>query len=265
MGEIDAGQEKTGTDTRTEELHLSMNIEEHYITNTGDPSNLYHIDENGTLWGCGRNNYGQLGQGYTDYDFHSDMVKIADNVIHVDFSQNGFTIFLTSDHKLYGTGNAGCGALQQYEDFDWDRYINAEHYTVNESYLMMEDVAYARCGRDDIVCLKEDKSVWTWGYNSAGNCGLAEPYIVSQPTKVMDNVVMAWTGSMEYNSKYTDIEDFDGIYPVFMNNTVVEKSDGTYWICGENVGTEEKTIQEQEGSYTVTCSAEFLPYEGEVN
>lgn len=94
----------------------------------GDPSNLYQIDEDHVLWGCGRNNYGQLGQGTQDDGFHEGMVKIAENVVHVDYSQSGFVIFLTDDHKLYGIGNAGCGALQQYKTFDQDRYVNGEHY-----------------------------------------------------------------------------------------------------------------------------------------
>ena len=58
---------------------------------------MYRIDENGVLWGCGNNNYGQLGQGTQDVEFHSEMVKIAENVVHVDDSQSGFVIWLTED------------------------------------------------------------------------------------------------------------------------------------------------------------------------
>lgn len=81
----------------------------------------------------------------------------------MDYSQKGFVIFLTEDHKLYGLGNAGCGALQQYDTFDGNRYLNDEQYFVSEPYLLMEQVKYACCGRDDIVCLAEDNTVWTWG------------------------------------------------------------------------------------------------------
>lgn len=109
---------------------VAVNPADYYITRTGNPSNLYIIDENNVLWGCGTNNCGQLGQGTQDYDFHEDKVKIAENVIHVDYSQNDFMIYLTEDHKLYGVGNAGCGALQQYESFDPMQYANREHYTV---------------------------------------------------------------------------------------------------------------------------------------
>ena len=241
--------------------NVSLNISEHYITNTGDPSNLYYIDENKVLWGCGRNNCGQLGQGTQDYDFHNEMVKIAENVIHVDYSQEGYTIFLTEDNKLYGMGNAGSGALQQYEAFDWDKYVNQEHYYISEPYLLMENVIYARCGRDDIVCLKQDGTVWTWGYNSAGNCGVADAAVVHEPTMVAEDVVMVWTGSLKYNVECQDIAEIDGFYPKYLNNTVIRKADGSIWICGENVGTEEKMVSGAEGEYSIVCTNEFQLYE----
>lgn len=311
----------------SEPLYVSLDITEFYVTHKGDSSNLYYIDENNVLWGCGSNNYGQLGQGTQDYDFHEDKVKIAEHVVHVDYSQKGFVIFLTEDCKLYGFGNAGCGALQQYEAFDWDKYVNGEHYYVSEPCLLMEDVTYACCGRDDIVCLKEDGTVWTWGtifvegyafyppnelyfrqkpkmilenavlvtggwnhhaallangtvwtwgYNGAGNCGVADLTVVSEPTMVAENVVMvwtnlavdgyseldaedlamAWTGRLKY-TEYDNIAEYGGWYPRFLNNTVIRKADGSYWVCGENVGTEEKIVPGAEAAYPVICTHEF--------
>lgn len=320
-------QKRPDESEEAEQLRVSLNIEEFYTTNTGDPSNLYYIDESDVLWGSGRNEYGQLGQGMQDYEFYSEMVKIAENVVHVDYSQKGFVIFLTKDCKLYGMGNAGCGALQQYEEFDWTKYTNGEHYTVTTPVLLMEDVVYACCGRDDIVCMKEDGTVWTWGtiyieggylsdnvcfiekpqkilenavlvtggwynhaallrdgtvwtwgYNSAGNCGVADRAVISEPTMVAEEVVMVWTnlavanatqsgeeasmawkGSLQYNTAYDNIAEFDDIYPRYLNNTVIQKADGSYWVCGENVGTEEKIVHGAEGDYSIICSYEFSP------
>lgn len=315
-----------------EPLHmdLGLNIQDFYTTNAGDPSNLYYIDESNVLWGSGRNNCGQLGQGTQDYDFYEEMVKIAEDVIHVDYSQTGFAIFLTEDRKLYGVGNAGSGALQQYETFDWTRFVNGEQYYVSEPYLLMENVIYACCGRDDIACLTEDGAVWvwgtiycegnplsqnvyyvespkkilenavlvtggwfnhaallqdgtvwTWGYNSAGNCGVADFDLVGDPTMVAedvvmvwtnlvvdnypqpdeDDIVMVWTGRKKYHREYDDITEFDGIYPRFLNNTVIRKADGSYWVCGENVGTEEKVVHGAEADYSVKCTYEFYSCE----
>lgn len=308
------------------QLDISLDIKEYYISNSGDPSNLYYIDENNVLWGSGRNEYGQLGQGTEDYEFHSDMIKIAENVIHVDYSQKGFAIFLTKDNELYGMGNAGTGALQQYREFDWTRYTDGEDYTVTTPVLLMENVAYAPCGRDDIVCQKEDGTVWTWGTicieggylsnnvyfiekpkkilenailvtggwfnhaallqdgtvwtwgcNSAGNCGVADLSVVCEPTMVAEDVAMvwtdlavdgypqpneedvamAWTGKLKYNSKYDNIAEFNDIYPKYLNNTVIRKIDGSYWVCGENVGTQEMVISGAEGDYSIVCTYKF--------
>lgn len=60
-------------------------------------------------------------------------------------------------------------ALQQYKEFDWDNYRNnAYDCTVTTPVLLMEDVAYACCGRNDVVALKTDGTVWTMG-NSVEN------------------------------------------------------------------------------------------------
>lgn len=305
------------------QLTVSLDITEHYITHKGDPSNLYYIDEDNVLWGCGKNEYGQLGQGTQDYDFHEDMVKIAENVIHVDYSQTGFVIFLTKEHQLYGMGNAGGGALQRQDSFDWWQMVNGEQNVVTTPVLLMEDVIYASCGQDDIVSLQADGSVWiwgtiyaegnyashnvyfvakpkkilenavlvtggwfhhaallqdgtvwTWGYNGAGNCGVADLTVVGEPTMVAEDVVMVWTdiavepeaedfavaqrGDLRY-AAYETIAAFDGIYPRLLDNMVIQKADGSYWVCGEHVGTEERVVHGAEGDYSVICTHEFYP------
>ena len=293
-------------------LSVSLDITEHYITNTGDATNLYYVDKNNVLWGAGRNNCGQLGQGTQDFEFHEAMIKIAEDVVHVDYSQKEFVIYLTSDNKLYGFGNAGAGALQQYDDFDWNRYTNPERFFVSEPYLLMENVIYARCGQSDIVCLKEDGSVWiwgticmnggygaeevyfepkpvkvlenailvtggwfnhaallrdgtvwTWGYNYTGNCGVKDEPIVTEPTKVADDVVMVWTGTTQYNTAMKDIAEFEGEYPQQLENTIIKKTEGSYWICGADVGDVEREIPfyYEVLDYRRICTHEFHPIE----
>ena len=284
---------------------VELDIGEHYITNTGTPFNLYYIDEDQVLWGCGENFYGQLGQGTEDFDFHKDMVKIAENVIHVDCSQNGFTIYLTADHKLYGMGNGGSGALPRYEKEEWMKHVNREAHNVTEPCLLMEDVAYARCGRSDVACMKNDDSVWvfgvvgygrdrevfypypekvlenaalvtggsynhaallqdgslwTWGDNYAGNCGTTG-VVVPVPTLVAQDVAMVWTGRMSYQMDCRDIRTFKENFEREYENTVIMTKDGSYYICGANVGTEKTLpIYYEAGNYPLVYSEEFLPW-----
>lgn len=313
----------------SESSKITIDLTEHYITHIGDPGNFYYIDDNNVLWGSGRNEYGQLGQGTQDYEFYSEGLKIAENVVHVDYSQKGFVIFLTDDHKLYGVGNSGGGALGQYEEFDWMRYTSGEDYAVTTPVLLMEDVAYASCGRDDVVCLKndgtvwnwgtvyamnymsdnvyyiaapkkvlehavlvtggwfhhaallQDGTVWTWGYNNAGNCGVTDFSLVNEPIMVAEDVVMVWTdlavdgypqpeqkqfemawiGKLKYNTECESIMELGDVYPYYLNNTVIQEADGSYWVCGENVGTEEKIVHGAEGDYSIICTHEFHPCE----
>ena len=178
----------------SEKETLVVNVQDYYSTNIGNPSNLYHIDENQVLWGCGRNNCGQLGQGTRDYDFHEEPVKIAENVIHVDFSQHDFAIYLTEDGELYGMGTAATGVMREYEEITMDMLTNTEHYIVSEPKLLMENVIYASCGRDDIVCLLQDGSVWILGTVWWQGFG-GDAYVVVEPKKILENAVMV-TGGM---------------------------------------------------------------------
>lgn len=180
------------------------------------------------------------------------------------------------------------------------------------------NVAYACCGRDDIVCLKDDGTVWTWGTvyhgyfianpkkifesavfvtggwyhhaallsngtvwtwgrNGAGNCGIAEPALVSEPTMAAEGTVMVWTDrSLDWNSslgqetlalawtgrlnyeEHDTISEYGSSYPRFLMNTVIQKADGSYWVCGENVGTQNKVVHGEEGDYSVICTYEFV-------
>lgn len=288
---------------------LQIEISDYYITNTGNPGNLYYVDDQGTLWGSGENQYGQLGQGYQDSNFHEDLIEISKNVIHVDFSQAGFMIFLTEDHKLYGCGNGGAGALQQLDLFSEEQYLNGRDYAVTEPVLLMEDVMYARCGRYDIAALdtehtvwnwgviwynsntsydyykepqkildntifitgglynhaalKEDESVWTWGYNYTGNCGVPDEPVISKPQKVAEGVEMVWTGSLDYNIDSQNILELGDFYEKGLENTIIQKNDGSFWICGANIGTEEKLLPTyyEAVDYSIICTYEFLPFE----
>ena len=54
-------------------------------------------------------------------------------------------------------------------------------------HFLLEDVSYARCGRDDVVALKKDGTVWTWGmiwnYQSTGYC-------ITMPQQILTDVKM---------------------------------------------------------------------------
>ncbi len=281
-------------------------LSDYYITNIGSSLNLFTIDEDLVLWGSGYNQFGQLGQGTTDSDFHTTPVKIADDVIHVDYSQRGYVIYLTKDGTLYGMGNNGTGALMQLYNFSSFSYLNGENYTVSTPRILMDEVTYARCGREDVVALKADASVWTWGlswyngaggffrpyaekvlddaqfvtggffnhailkkdgtvwtwgYNSTGNCGIANEYYISAPQQIASDVKMVWTGQLNYNVAFHDLSQADELASDFLENTIIQKKDNSFWACGINIGNTSKIISpyyEMEEFETI-CTPDFYP------
>ncbi len=68
-------------------------------------------------------------------------------------------------------------------------------------------------------------------------------------------------GELTYHTEYENIAESDGIYPGFLNNTVIRKTDASCRACGENVGTEEKVVHGAEADYSVICTYEFISCE----
>ena len=205
---------------RAEDLQVSspLRIEEQYITDRSTAWNHYYIDADGVLWGSGYNQNGQLGNGSyeTDLDLGKmDAVRIADHVVSVDANlNNNFCIYLTDDGKLYGMGLNMAGLLlgkdsvkQVYSDDDNDR--------VCTPVLLMENVRYARAGREAIVALQEDGSVYWWGQMRTTTSTYGSDYdaywtveenpdnpvkmMYLEPHKVLENCVYvdisAWNGA----------------------------------------------------------------------
>lgn len=205
---------------RAEDLQVSspLRIEEQYITDRATAWNHYYIDADSVLWGSGYNQNGQLGNGSyeTDLDLGKfDAVRIADHVVSVDANlNNNFCIYLTDDGKLYGMGLNMAGLLlgkdsvkQVYSDDDNDR--------VCTPVLLMENVRYARAGREAIVALQEDGSVYWWGQMRTTTSTYGSDYdaywtveensvnpvkmMFLEPHKVLENCVYvdisAWNGA----------------------------------------------------------------------
>lgn len=191
-----------------------LDVEDYYITNRVTAGNHYYIDENAVLWGEGQNGYGQLGNGEVSesdpYAYTTEPVRIAENVVSLDCSGNSyFAIYLTAEGELYGMGANIAGLLG--DETGLDQVISEYDYEkVPVPVLLMEDVTYARAGRESIVVLKEDGSVWWWGqYQSLylTEPGDYEDYwttvedennkskmLYNSPKKILDDCIYVTTG-----------------------------------------------------------------------
>lgn len=157
-----------------------VNASDFYITNTGGEY-LYHINDKKQLY--------QIATDHTQ-------TLIAEDVLHVDCSRlYDYMVFLTKSGDLYGMGKTNTGAL----------LTDSETYFA-EPVLLMENVDYALCGQGDVLALKKDKSVWSWGgYYSDGS--------LRNQVKLLENAVM--------------ISGKAGSHAALL-------ADGTVWTWGDN-------------------------------
>lgn len=311
---------QTESDTQTEEaagysfnagdlydMRLdAQTIEDYYMKSCGDQFNLYTIDEDGVLWGSGHNEYAQIGLGYADEEFHEKKSKIAEHVVHVDYSQKDFVVYLTEEGKLYGLGNDSTYMLLQHTEMPVEDLAYPTKRYVTSPALLLEDVSYARCGRDDVVALKkdgtvwtwgmiwnyqstgycitmpqqiltdvkmitggwfnhaalkEDGTLWTWGYNFSGNCGTDKATMIETPVQVAEDVQRVWTGLLNYSAKEDDITDMEEFGNDYVDNTIIEKTDGTFYACGMGVGDKSVVLPQyyEVSEFDTVCSSEFLP------
>ena len=311
---------QTESDTQTEEetgysfdagdlydMRLdAQTIEDYYMKSCGDQFTLYTIDEDGVLWGSGHNEYAQIGLGYADEEFHEQKSKIAEHVVHVDYSQKDFVVYLTEEGKLYGLGNDSTYMLLQHTEMPVEDLAYPTKRYVTSPALLLEDVSYARCGRDDVVALKkdgtvwtwgmiwnyqstgycitmpqqiltdvkmitggwfnhaalkEDGTLWTWGYNFSGNCGTDKATMIETPVQVAEDVQRVWTGLLNYSAKEDDITDMEEFGNDYVDNTIIEKTDGTFYACGMGVGDKSVVLPQyyEVSELDTVCSSEFLP------
>ena len=315
-----------------EALNWQKDIESSYITEKYCFSNLYFIDEDGILWGTGRNDNWQLGieneKDINSWDMnYVDPVKIAENVIHVDTSSNGyFVIWITEDNKLYGLGANAGGALL-LEPYEIGLHSDAGKLT-SKPVLLMENITYASAGRESIsavnsqnevwwwgtfaawtgsggpgqmqelkprlmlenakytVCgahsasaIDESNRLWTWGCNVWGQCGIDTSETgdyLKEAKMVCENVEMVWSEILSTRQNSFDLEfikenenwnlmnQMDIAYTTF-----IRKTNGTYYACGIDVGTNAKSVDyfgdvfiedaENASNYLRNYSYEFLP------
>lgn len=167
------------------------------------------IKTDGSLWMCGGNQHGTLGNGESGQESNQlTPIKVMDDVTAVSASNN-MTAAIRSDGTLWTWGNNASGALG-----------NGTQESSLIPVKVMDDVVAVSTHGSTTGVIKTDGSLWLWGLNESHQLGNDEwnttdnNYQVCQtvPTKVLDNVAA-----------------------VSVNETVAAiKKDGTLWVWGSN-------------------------------
>lgn len=145
------------------------------------------VKTDGSLWMCGDNKYGELGNGgecnavdedSPTYPVQTVPVKIMDDVASVSAgSMYPSTAIVRKDGSLWMCGDNLYGQMGNItfntgHDAGRDHAIEATPVQVTEN--IGGDVVSVSCGGASVAALKKDGTVWVWGNNTYGQLGIGE-------------------------------------------------------------------------------------------
>ena len=180
------------------------------------------LKEDGTIWGCGDNYYGQLGNGESGIGVNKSVfTQCAGNITNAIKIACGYnhTMIIRDDginKTVWGCGYNNKGQLGD------DTVFNKTTFTqCNGSITNGNDIS---CGAGYTILLKDDKTIWGCGDNYFGQLGINEYAIGINRNKLI------------FTQCYGNINDVSKI-ACGDNHTMIIRDDGinkTIWGCGSN-------------------------------
>jgi alpha-tubulin suppressor-like RCC1 family protein len=186
---------------------------------TGYDHNLA-LKGDGTVWGWGQNETYQLGLGDSDTEYHTQPIQVPGlaDVIAISAGAN-FNLALKKDGTVWAWGDNGSGQLGDGKDSytpDYPLHEASPFQVVNLSGVIAIDTGWHHS-----IALRNDGTVWTWGFNQFGELGLS-------------------TADTEQHPVPAQVPGLAGVTAIgagFSNN-LVREGDGSVWVWGANLGAQ---------------------------
>jgi len=209
--------------------------------------NVIHVDVSGEFFVIYLTNVGNL------YGVGANI----NGLLGMDESSKGDTVYvkpkLLMESVLYARcGNRSITALKTDGSvWWWGEFITLSSksgeaglkMSESEPKKILEDAIYVSSGPFSAGAIKSEGSLWTWGNNTFGSCGIdnGDDDFIFEPVKVLDDVKMVWFDSMVFNCSMKDISIGIGNYYscYYPYVTFVEKIDGSLLACGLDVKGED--------------------------
>ena len=122
----------------------------------GGPFNTVVLKADGTVWGWGYNANGQLGNG-TSFDSYTPVQVKGLSAVKSVAMGSGHTVALRNDGTVWTWGSNANGQLGNGSLVD--SYTPIQVTPFGQVYVSIAT------GRFHTVALRNDGTVWTWGYN----------------------------------------------------------------------------------------------------
>ncbi|GIO84852.1 hypothetical protein J25TS5_17840 [Paenibacillus faecis] len=224
MGDNSAGALGDGTTTNSFRPVQVMKADGSPLTNAAAVAGGGYFSvallNDGTVWAWGKGAYGKLGNGASDNQYRAVQVIQSDGSpltqVHSIASAYDHTLALKDDGSVWGWGSNSSNQLTDYYDISIQRAVRIK--ASNGSYLT--DVKAVGGGDYHSMALKEDGTVWAWGYGGFGALGNGSTADSVYPVQVTDSSGTPLTG----------ITDLKGN----RLGGMVLKEDGTVWSWGYN-------------------------------
>ena len=130
------------------------------------------VNNDGTLWSWGKNNFGQLGLGNTVY--RSSPVQVGTlTTWSTTATGNGHVLAIKTNGTLWAWGKDGYGHL------GLGTYYLNKSAPVQVGTLAIWSAVSA--GFNGSSAVKTDGTLWVWGNNSNGQLGLGDVIFRSSP------------------------------------------------------------------------------------
>ena len=169
------------------------------------------LKNDGTLWGCGLNNHGQLGLGdTTNRTTFTQITTNADNVKSV-YCGCDHTLILKNDGTLWSTG---CNEHGQLGLGDTTNRTTFTQVTTNT-----DNIKEIYCAGYHILILKNDGTLWGCGYNGSGQLGLGDKTNRTTFTQITTNA----DNIKSFPNQYEDIPTIIKVYD--LNTGLIETLD----------------------------------------
>ena len=169
------------------------------------------IKKDGTLWGMGKDSYGQQGSGVTTSDTNRTVSNFTQRLTNVkDVAHSNLTTYaLKNDGTLWACGSNSSGQQS---------IGNTSTKLVGTFTQRLTNVKKVGCSSTGVWVLKNDGTLWVCGGNSYGQLGTGNTSTVTTFKQVTTNVE-----DFEYQ-----VENFQALF-VFKKN----EYNGVY-TCGRN-------------------------------
>ena len=214
-GQNTSGQLGLGDNTdRTTFTQVTTNINNDVKQIACGAAHTFILKNDGSIYSCGYNNYGQLGVGDTTNRnaFTQVTTNINNDVKQIACGQN-YTFILKNDGSVWSCGYNAYGQLGLGTSGSSNNKSTFTQVTTN----INNDVKQISCGSEHAFILKNDGSAWSCGVNSYGQLGLSNTSQKTTFAKITTNI----------NNDVKQIACGN-------NHTVILKNNGSVWCCGYN-------------------------------